>query len=519
MQEESLEEIDAVFKELRDKLAEKPPNVDTLKSLVATLITTARPQTLMNQLASFLFKCSADSNHSALLLTSSEALTILGVVVSADATFLKPAAKAVRDEALRLSTTTTATIDGPMSMTVSSELLQVMVAQLCGPDVQVSTNATQALVACCQTLGSSVADATLQSIADAWTTACNNVPMKREATTICVTCASAIVQIVSLKDAFVTAGIACGALNAIQTMLCDDSDPLLQMTVLDLIQQLACVQPMHPARASWLFSEGILTPLLKIAGGTEQPSDLILGGAALRVVASLCKLAHRQSDSMSRTALNGFHRALHCFESTGELDRLALIDAISSFASASPDALQLVLDDPVTRNAWLSLSVAQPKLKSAIVYSVSLALDPPPEVDANGDSIPVKFLSNEDAMMLFSMLGKSNNQDPAKLVIALAKSPLPEVRLGAYALLRAVAKLETGGQLLFTEPGFFEFLMNRDNERILEGKEAKFAVVEAVVNSPVKGLLAQDIVRQLERYLQQGPQYIKAMTWELATAE
>jgi hypothetical protein len=215
--------------------------------------------------------------------------------------------------------------------------------------------------------------------------------------------------------------------------------------------------------------------------------------------------------------LTGFHHALRNFNASGELERLALIGAISSFASASPDALEAILQDSEIRESWLSLSVSQPKLKSAILKSVALVIDPVPETDANGDSIMATVPSNESAMKLYSTLGLVNNRDATQLVLSLAKSPFVEARLGAYALLEAVAKQEVGAQVLLSHEGFYDFLVSRESESIKEGKEAKFAIVQAIMDSPARGLLADNIVNTLDEILKQGPHYVKAVQWELMT--
>jgi hypothetical protein len=95
-----------------------------------------------------------------------------------------------------------------------------------------------------------------------------------------------------------------------------------------------------------------------------------------------------------------------------------------------------------------------------------------------------------------------------EVVLELAKSPIPETRLGTYSLMRAVAKTNTGAQILLSHPGCYEFLISREGENTKEGREAKYSVVEAVMNSPVKGLLADDIVKKLDRILKEGPHYI-----------
>jgi hypothetical protein len=58
--------------------------------------------------------------------------------------------------------------------------------------------------------------------------------------------------------------------------------------------------------------------------------------------------------------------------------------------------------------------------------------------------------------------------------------------------------------------------LSREDETTKEGREGRYALVEAIHASPVKGLLAEGIVNKLEAYVAQGPHYVKSMTWELA---
>jgi 26S proteasome non-ATPase regulatory subunit 5 len=503
------EQLESIFCEIRDQLAQ--PDTEALKRSVRKILDFSKPQT-MEILASLIFRESSQGST----ITSQDALSIVGFLVTSDsATYLKPASRAVKKEAIRLTTS-----EHPMM--ISPELLHVIVSQLSGNDVEVSTNATEAMVACCRKLGPPFADPALRAVTESWRNNLDQLSTDRtRASTVCVRCAAAVVEMSSLDDSTMHSALSCGAFDLLSAMMTDESDPLLQMSVLDLIERLALIKPMHQERARWFFRDSVAQPLLEMAGGDEEGSpDPILGGPALRVIAALCKLGHRDSSlfGLAQTELvRGFHRALHNFEASGELDRLAMVDAISSFASASPDALDLILNDPVTREAWLSLSVAQPKLKSVILASVAMVLDPLSEVDANGDSITTSSAPPSDmAMKLYASIGSTNNTQTTELVLAMAKSPLPETRFGAYTLLSAVAKLGTGGQVLFTHPGFYEWLMNRERETTKEGREAKYAVVESIVGSEVKGLLADEIVRKLQEYLKQGPHYLKPLSWELA---
>ena len=221
----------------------------------------------MKVLSSYLFRPTppeAGGERVLAPLSGDEALSVLGFLVSSDPSkYLKPASRAVRDEALALA-------KDARPMRVSSELMATLVSQLSSPDVQVSTNAAEAIVACCRKLGpAEFGEPVLRSIAEAWRGAWNAVgdPTKRSvASTVAVRCASAIVDVVCIDDAMMRAASAAGDISLILTMLTDESDPLLETSTLDLIERLATAHPMHHERARWLVSNDIVIPLLQMCG-------------------------------------------------------------------------------------------------------------------------------------------------------------------------------------------------------------------------------------------------------------
>lgn len=508
----SLADLQSTLLTLRDNLAQQ--DTEAVKASVEALQHGGTAELVMDQLAPSLFQDIAGIDK----LNNQDSLRILSLLVSSDtARYLRAGAKSVRNQAVKL-------VSSADPMIVSPALLAVMVSQLSSKEVAVSSHADESLVACCRKMGvDRLGNAALKSVVAAWRTAWNGGGnlSRSEASTICVRCASCVADIVAIGDDFMKAALANGAMNLILELLGDENDVLLEMASLDIIEKMITIQPTHHERTRWLFSKDVLLPLLEMAGGTEGAKpDSVLSGPALRVVSQLCKLGHCDagfSGLVEDYLLKGFHQALHNFNAIGEVDRLAKIDAISSFAGASSDALNIVLDDPITREEWLSISVAQPKLKAAILHSIAMVLDPTSEADVNGDTIMALPPLSDSARNLYAMFGKINKDEPSKLAIALAKSPLPEIRLGAYALMTAVAKLPTGGQILFGEPQFLDFFLTREGESTKEGREARYKLVETIQNSDVKGLLADDIVKRIEKYLQQGAYFVETVSWELAT--
>jgi len=466
-------------------------------------------------------------------LSGSESLAVLTYLVSIDSKkYLKPSSRSVRSVAESLGRPDPATGVVPATQAqLSDETLAVIVSQLGGPDVESADNAAASLVALAKTLGPTVDVRCVKSVSSLWDkvtqTAQNKPEQKRTLSTVSVRCASTIVDLVCLGDASMDVAVKEGAMDLLLGLVSDGGDPLMQMSALDLLEKMATTIPIHGSRAQWLFDRKVLTPLLEISGSTGSPEP-ICGGPALRTLSSFCKLVHmpREASSLFGPAgddselLGGFHRALHCFEehSSGENDRLAFVDAVSSWSAASPHALTLVIDDPLLREGWLSLNVSLPKLKSVILYSVATCIDPPSQVDSSGDTVMASNVpSNQLSMRLFDCLGTVNGKDATDVVLSAANASFVELRLGAYALLNAVAKRGTGAQVLLSHNSFYEFLVTREKESTKEGKEAKHAIVEAVLSSDARPLLADSIVTTLEKIAQQGPHYVNVSSYELAT--
>jgi 26S proteasome non-ATPase regulatory subunit 5 len=490
------------------------------------------PANTMSVLVPFLFRDVQENN-----ISNSEALSLMGALVASEpASFLKPTSQAVLDEVTRLSQSTTD------SLCISSDLLLVIVSPLRGEDVHVADNATTVLVCISRRHGSAFIEQVMPVLQHVWKESWQQLisssgPSAVSASTTCVRCVNALVELALMEDTFMRVALSTGALNSITTMLTYDSDPLLQISALDLFERLASTQPFHPSRTQWLLTSQEDFPLrtiLAMAGVSADSSpgipDPLLGGSALRVVARLCKLLHWDTASAaaeqdSHFLLTSFHKALHHWDeqtSGSEVDRFTMIDAISAFASASDEALDLIICDPVTRYAWLSFqSVAQSKLKAAILISVAHVLDPSMIVVKNTDSWTPRAPSDAMTMKLFACIGDANSSsfrgDTMELLLSLVRSPIPEVRLAVYELLRAVAKMPAAGQVLWNHGEFFPMMLSRDIETTKEGREAKYAIIQGILSSPLKGLLSEELVKQLEKYSEQGPHYKKVQSWDVAT--
>lgn len=314
----------------------------------------------------------------------------------------------------------------------------------------------------------------------------------------------------------------------------NDQDPLLQMGLLEILQQISDTREDEFLR-NWYEPE-LDRALLKMVGGQIQQDmdqgesqvqiqfggglDPFCSGAALRLLAT-------REQQLDR---NDFVQALMYFgrHMNGEVEKIGFVDGITTFcchvevanrnkvqeassgeeeaiaiavaALAEPSNLDLVLQNQELLNEWLTLRMAQSKLKAVVMISVARVLQ-------------VKELLHSSRLELYQMIGKVNDvgggEDTTQIVMQYVKGQVVELRLAAYEIFTAVAKLHTGAHMLMKFGGFFEFLCNRNLEIVKEGKELKYGLVKAIWNSEVRGLLADDIVRALEQIVLDGPFYVK----------
>jgi Proteasome non-ATPase 26S subunit len=567
-------ELMTLLVELRDHLTlattNETKNTKNTTDFRARLLAVATPQQSMNEIIPFLFP-TRDSSNTNTTLSYEDAWQLLGFLVSSKVDivseqpqFLIAASKAMKSEIqkLRLSHDETAASEFVMS----SELIDVLLHQACtGMNVEVSQNCHESLVLLCQLLPTThaVISSILSGIVTTWSTAIAVVNMnssgntntditkkqRSDASTICVRCAALIVDIAVWNDQTMQATIDVSALDLMMQLFKNASnDPLLQISLLDLFNTLALTRPTHRVRAQWFLKEAVIRTFLNLAGVGGDAPDPFLGGPVVLVLASICGSWTNVADGndtdhvvVRDDLIRDLHSALRNFDTSGgELDRLNYIDAVSSLASTSSTAMTMVLDDPMTRDGWLSLSVAQPKIKSAILVSIAHVLESNVETEPTqtdfgmatsivSSSSPPFSVTKELCMKLFSSLGLVNGgssnhpKNTTELLLNLVRSPLPEIRLGVYRLFQVVAKYSTGGQVLLSHSKFYDFLIQRDHEyaeTTYEGRVMKYSIVQAIYNNTtLQQLLSNEIKTNLERCIAQGPHYKQVLHWEVMTAE
>lgn len=285
----------------------------------------------------------------------------------------------------------------------------------------------------------------------------------------------------------------------------DDNDPLLQLSLLEVLEQ-AGEELIRNDAWDGTDLDIILQSMTGNSNGSGASTSLhpFDAGAALRILA-----LRESSPEKFYGMVQNFSR-----EMSGEVEKIGFVDGLTTFCRTDEGLAILLSKQSDNENEllseWLSFRRGgQSKLKAVVMNSVAQVL--------KRDT-----LSHDLRLNLFKAIGIVNDvgggRDSVEMIMKYVKSQIVELRFGAYELLTAVAGVETGANLLMRYGGFFEFCCNRNLEVVKEGKELKFGLVEAVHGSDIKGLLSDEVVKVLEQVIADGPYYVKGIQYDVALA-
>jgi len=397
------------------------------------------------------------------------------------------------------------------SMDVNPELLRILLQQVESDEAgQIADISTETLCVLIEGYGIRSLDVFLDMLSNCWTRVVSSDLSTTSASRRSVISFRYFTLLVSISAQVGIIGEGVLLDEMMQRILTSESagnDPLLQISAIDLLEHTCRRNTMHDSFSEWLFSSNFVYFLLSLSGGLSKDSDPdpFLGGPSIRLLSMLCKLVRTKSYLAKldggKYLIEGFRISLMKVNVNNELDRLAFIDAVASYCASSSDAINLVNDIEI-RESWLWLSNAQPKMKAFIINSVACVIDS-------------RLLSKSDVLFLIEVFGDVNRCPVGELILAFVRKPIPETRLAAYNLMRAICASGKGAQLLLSTAGLYEYLVNRDTENTKLGKEAKYEVIVAIMNSSAKGLLADNIASKLEEFVKQGAHYKPAMSWDV----
>jgi hypothetical protein len=138
--------------------------------------------------------------------------------------------------------------------------------------------------------------------------------------------------------------------------------------------------------------------------------------------------------------------------------------------------------------------------------------------------------SDSIVLQLYQAFSHANHErDSTELILASAKSPFVEERLGAYDILRALVMRSVGLRLLLlyddgigkgSGSSFLEWMLNQDLEYTVEGKKAKYQIAESMLScngDVIGGLLPARALRQMEEWVRGGPNFVTKVPRDMVT--
>jgi len=127
---------------------------------------------------------------------------------------------------------------------------------------------------------------------------------------------------------------------------------------------------------------------------------------------------------------------------------------------------------------------------------------------------------NENLLNLTQSWFSASSSNPMADLMRLCELPFLNVRCAALAILASIADQSWGQTAQRNHPGFQEYIVNRETESEIQGWTAKYAVVNALVNTPetTRQVFGDPYFMKLRGYLLEGVFYHPTET-EVATME
>ena len=437
----------------------------------------------------------------------------------------------------------------PPFLFITDNLLLQLAKLFVGPDSETQTSASvdarDALFhLCAETYRSSiqVTKQTLINLDNLWHYLLNqkDAAARRKSSSSVIRVASLMVDLCMLGgDVFALAddGGEASIMGKLTTLGSSKEDPLLQASALDQLGRLAAF-PMTNQRASFLMgNKSLHNCLFTLIGRECSDADPFNGEAALRLITDICAvgicISSASLDGDTRTKftdlLSKLHRRLQNTHPCGELERLSYINAVSSLVTASltgssPEA-EMILDDSNLMFGWLALQ-SVPQLKGATLSSMAQAIEPSMRLN-NQVGNPLARPSERMVIHLLKMFGEANgHRDPTEVLIASAKAPFIEERLGSVHALRALSMRGASLRMMLTYSGgtegctFVDWLMDNENEPNFDVDKAKYQLVSSMLDcnsTVVGGVLPPAVVRELDEWKKGGPSHRRSISWDVAT--
>jgi hypothetical protein len=411
--------------------------------------------------------------------------------------------------------------------TVSLPLLELWIQQLAHSDsVALHAHLLEALVVLSER-DPSIVSQSMTLLVHLWENALQQ--SDKNASIVSVRCATLWIQwMVKLGSVVLNANQQAPELFV--KMMKNFDDPLQQLTLMDLLVEhfgsSATLTPMVSDQVQeWLASPALLSPILQML------QDPMLAGISLQYLSKVI-VAWRPQEL--QLVLDHIRQSGTV---SNETERLQIVQALSNISTtATTAALPAILQDPTLRHAWWDISrISKSKLQAAVLTSIALAL---PKIDSNDPSL---------AMKLYNTLGPDNSTGSSSLCTTqwllerFVASPIPELRIAAFAILAAMLRLTNAGQIMalqtpqVVQSNFLEIWMDpQRRESTSDARLAYFDVLESLYDllshkdsegaasasiwlATMQVEQVRKVTEKLKKKLSMGPHGREPQRWDVAT--
>ncbi|KAK6481060.1 26S proteasome non-ATPase regulatory subunit 5-like [Huso huso] len=119
----------------------------------------------------------------------------------------------------------------------------------------------------------------------------------------------------------------------------------------------------------------------------------------------------------------------------------------------------------------------------------------------------------EDLLGMTESWFNSFSNQPLELFKNISCQPFPELHCSALKVFTAIASQAWGQKMMIDTPGFVEYIVDRSAQPDKESKDAKYEIVNTLVNSKsTAGIFGNQQYLRLRTYLREGPYYVKAVS-------
>lgn len=306
-----------------------------------------------------------------------------------------------------------------------------------------------------------------------------------------------VVKVGVLGEEHLQAMVSCGLVAPLVALL-HTEDCLATLSAVELLISLAL--PPHGQR--FLETSGVMARMSQLL---EDANNHPLGSV---LVPGLVKFFGNLAHSRPRQVVRQYPAFVSNLAAMAESDDLV----------AQSVAMETIGYIGVSLEGKLALAELGNRMTNCIDKLETLLTDSPTEVRIraiNAFASLIKLDKENQTSEFLSLTESWFRRVPSTLAQlgSIVKQPFHELRMAAYHLLQVLCGQPWGRVSLVGCAGLVETLLDRSSERVLEGKQEKYRLLQALQEGGgVRELLGEEVDMQLRLYVRQGPLYVQVQS-------